>query len=79
MCITINYDILKERVDGLFLCQFFLQVFETFGPVQTPFYSVRFNKESDISDKNIHVGDKVFYAPDIMEYSHFVFVAQLKR
>ncbi|XP_073251206.1 uncharacterized protein [Porites lutea] len=54
-------------------------VFETFGPVQTPFYSVRFNRESDICSKNVHVGDKVFYAPDVMEYSHYVFVAQLKK
>lgn len=54
-------------------------VFETFGPVQTPFYSVRFNKESDINDKGVCRGDKVFYAPDIMEYSHYVFVTQLKK
>ena len=58
---------------------FSLQVFETFGPVQTPFYSVRFNNEADIDQRNIHVGDKVFYAPDMMEYSNFVFVAQLKK
>ena len=56
-----------------------LQVFETFGPVQRPFYSVRFNKESDIKEKNVLVGDKVLYAPDIMEYSHYVFVSQLKK
>ena len=55
------------------------QVFETFGPVQTPFYSVRFNNEADIDKRNIHVEDKVFYAPDMMEYSNFVFVAQLKK
>lgn len=54
-------------------------MFETFGPVQSPFYSVRFNKESEISTKNVQVGDKVFYAPDIMEYSHYVFVTQLKK
>ncbi|XP_068735896.1 uncharacterized protein [Montipora capricornis] len=54
-------------------------VFETFGPVQRPFYSVRFNKESDIKEKNVLVGDKVLYAPDIMEYSHYVFVSQLKK
>ena len=56
-----------------------LQVFETFGPVQTPFYSMRFNKESDINDKGVCRGDNVFYAPDIMEYSHYVFVTQLKK
>jgi len=54
-------------------------VFETFGPVQRPFYSIRFNKESDISDKNVQVGDKVFYAPEMMEYSNYVFVAELKK
>ncbi|KAJ7370477.1 H/ACA ribonucleoprotein complex non-core subunit naf1 [Desmophyllum pertusum] len=54
-------------------------VFETFGPVQTPFYSLRFNTNTDISEKNLHVGDKVFYAPDMMEYSNFVFVTQLKK
>ena len=54
-------------------------MFETFGPVQTPFYSVRFNRDRDISDKNVRVGDKLFYAPDMMEFSNFVFVAQLKK
>jgi len=54
-------------------------VFETFGPVQTPFYSIRFNMDRDISDKNVNVGDKVFYAPDMLEFSNFVFVAQLKK
>ena len=61
------------------LSYFSLQVFETFGPVQRPFYSIRFNKESDISDKNVQVGDKVFYAPEMMEYSNYVFVAELKK
>lgn len=54
-----------------------LQVFETFGPVQTTFYTVRLN-ESDISDKGVCRVDKVFYAPDILEYSQSVFVTQLK-
>ena len=60
-------------------CLFSRQVFETFGPVQTPFYSVRFNVDRDINDKDVHVGDKVFYAPDMMEFSNFVFVTQLKK
>ena len=47
--------------------------------MQTPFYSVRFNVDRDISEKNVRVGDKVFYAPDMMEFSNFVFVAQLKK
>ena len=62
-----------------FILSFLLQVFETFGPVQTPFYSVRFNVDRDISEKNVHVGNKVFYAPDMMEFSNFVFVTQLKK
>jgi len=35
--------------------------------------------DRDISEKNVHVGDKVFYAPDMMEFSNFVFVTQLKK
>lgn len=67
------------RSDDDIYCVSSWQVFETFGPVQTPFYSIRFNMDRDISDKNVHVGDKVFYAPDMMEFSNFVFVAQLKK
>jgi rRNA processing protein Gar1 len=39
------------------------EVFETFGPVSRPYYSVRFNNPSDIDAALCKVGDPVFYVP----------------
>jgi H/ACA ribonucleoprotein complex non-core subunit NAF1 len=49
------------------------KIFETFGPVTNPFYSIRFNNQSEIIEKECIVGSLVFFAPDSTEYSKYVF------
>lgn len=56
----------------------FGRVFEVFGPVSTPWYSVRFNTNADIETKGIKSGMKVFYAPAKDDYTKYVFVSYLK-
>ncbi|XP_033752624.1 H/ACA ribonucleoprotein complex non-core subunit NAF1-like [Pecten maximus] len=56
----------------------FGRVFEVFGPVSTPWYSVRFNSNKDIEAKGIKTGMKVFYAPTKDDYTKYVFVTFLK-
>jgi rRNA processing protein Gar1 len=51
------------------------EVFETFGPVARPYYSVRFNDSKDIKCK---VGDAVFYVPDY-EKTKIVETEKLKQ
>lgn len=53
------------------------QVFETFGPVASPFYSVRYNCESDIERLGIEPHQTVFYAPSESQYTHYIFLEQL--
>ncbi|KAK2160489.1 hypothetical protein LSH36_132g02013 [Paralvinella palmiformis] len=55
------------------------QVFETFGPVSTPLYSVRFNSPDQINERQLRPGLIVFYVPDAPEYTHYVFMAHLQR
>ncbi|XP_046584728.1 H/ACA ribonucleoprotein complex non-core subunit NAF1-like [Haliotis rubra] len=55
------------------------KIFEVFGTVASPFYSVRFNSLDDITDKNIVIGLSIYCAPKEQEYTQFVFVEQLKR
>lgn len=57
----------------------FGKVFEVFGPVSTPWYSVRFNSKADIEDKDIKTGMEVFYAPKKEDYTKYVFVSYLKN
>ncbi|XP_064633244.1 uncharacterized protein LOC135491339 [Lineus longissimus] len=54
------------------------QVFETFGRVTSPMYTMRFNSDEHMKTKNIEIGLVVFCAPKMSEYTHFVFVEQLK-
>lgn len=56
-----------------------LQVFETLGPVASPYYSVRFNTADEIVEKGIQPGMSVFFAPSMTEYTHYVFLAQLQQ
>lgn len=51
------------------------EVFETFGPVARPYYSVRFNDNNDIRCK---VGDPVFYVPSY-EKTKIVETEKLKQ
>ncbi|XP_071107831.1 H/ACA ribonucleoprotein complex non-core subunit NAF1-like isoform X1 [Haliotis cracherodii] len=57
----------------------FGKIFEVFGAVASPFYSVRFNTTEDITDKNIVAGMGIYCAPKEQEYTQFVFVEQLKK
>lgn len=50
-----------------------------FGPVQNPFYSIRFNSVEDINAKNVETGMAVYFAPAVPEITHYVFVDQLKK
>jgi len=54
-------------------------VFEVFGPVKTPWYSVRFNDADNIKGKGLHVGMKVFCAPSEEAFTRYVFLEDLKR
>ncbi|KAK9768588.1 hypothetical protein K7432_000650 [Basidiobolus ranarum] len=43
-------------------------IFETFGPVSRPFYSIRFNSNADIDKERIIKGGKVFSVPNMAHY-----------
>ena len=55
------------------------QVFEIFGPVKTPWYSVRFNDPENIKTKEITVGLSVYCAPKEECFTKYVFVDSLKQ
>jgi len=55
-----------------------VQVFETFGPVQSPLYSVRFNSKEHIAQHQIEIGAKVFCVPNVSEWTHYVFLEHLR-
>ncbi|ESO89224.1 hypothetical protein LOTGIDRAFT_229116 [Lottia gigantea] len=57
----------------------FGQVFETFGPVSKPFYSIRFNTIEDIKNKKINIGDKVYCAPNLEDITQYIFLDQLRQ
>nr|XP_039274120.1 H/ACA ribonucleoprotein complex non-core subunit NAF1-like [Styela clava] len=52
---------------------------ETFGPVPSPYYVVRFNSAEHIISKEVQLEKEVFYAPNIKDFTSFVFVSELKR
>ena len=54
------------------------RVFDVFGPVAQPYYSVRFNSDDHIKEKCLERGMDVFYAPK-SEYTSFIFLEQLMR
>ena len=54
-------------------------MFETFGPVTAPLYSVRFNQPKDITQRGLEVGMEVFYAPEMENFTKYVFVEQLRK
>lgn len=55
------------------------QVFETFGPVKTPWYSVRFNQLENIKAKGVKEGMPVYCAPREDSFTKFVFTDSLKN
>ena len=54
------------------------QVFDVIGPVMQPFYCVRFNSNDHIREKNIEIGNPIFFAPRT-EHTNFVFLAELMK
>jgi H/ACA ribonucleoprotein complex non-core subunit NAF1 len=51
------------------------KIFEIFGPVSSPFYSIRFNSAKDIKDNDLdlNVNSFVFFAPESTKYTKFIF------
>ncbi|KAL6737831.1 hypothetical protein Aduo_011442 [Ancylostoma duodenale] len=52
-------------------------VFDLFGPVRSPLYSVRFNTKEEAA--KLQVGMKVYYAPKAEQYTRTVIETQLKE
>jgi H/ACA ribonucleoprotein complex non-core subunit NAF1 len=50
------------------------KIYETFGPVVSPFYSLRFNlNEIKESQLKVDVGSFIYYAPESTKYTKFIF------
>jgi len=52
------------------------RIFDVFGPVNKPYYAVRFNDSDHIKNFNLQIKESVYCAPKT-EYSSFVLVSQL--
>lgn len=55
------------------------QIFEVFGPVGSPWYSLRFNSSKDIENKSVTCGQKVYCAPKVENLTNYVFVEHLRQ
>ncbi|XP_044740125.1 H/ACA ribonucleoprotein complex non-core subunit NAF1 [Chrysoperla carnea] len=53
-------------------------IFDVFGPVNNPMYTVRFNNKEDILNKNVKVGIQVYCAPTT-EHTSYVLVSDLMK
>jgi H/ACA ribonucleoprotein complex non-core subunit NAF1 len=54
-------------------------IFETFGPVQSPFYSVRFQSPEQVHKTGISVGESIFYALNNAQFTKYVFTHHLMQ
>ncbi|KAJ8318815.1 hypothetical protein KUTeg_003906 [Tegillarca granosa] len=54
------------------------QIFEVFGPVAMPWYSIRFNSVEDVHKLNLQVGNTIYFAPNVTDFTNYVFVQDLK-
>uniref|UniRef100_A0A2C9JKS9 H/ACA ribonucleoprotein complex non-core subunit NAF1 n=1 Tax=Biomphalaria glabrata TaxID=6526 RepID=A0A2C9JKS9_BIOGL len=54
-------------------------IFETFGTVHQPYYSVRFNRNEDIRDQTIELGHSVYFAPKASNLTKYVFISELRK
>lgn len=54
------------------------KIFDVFGPVNKPYYAVRFNNPDHIKTFNVLIKEPVFCAPET-EHSSFVLVSQLLK
>lgn len=55
------------------------QVFEVFGPVQHPFYVLRFNSAEHIKAKGINVQDNMYFAPSVEDFTQYIFAEKLQQ
>ena len=53
-------------------------IFETFGPVEKPYYSIRYNDPNSVHQRQIELNQEVFYAPKETTYTKYVFVQELR-
>lgn len=54
------------------------QIFDVFGPVQQPFYVVRFNSAEHVRGYKIDPGDLVYFAPST-EHTNFIVIDELMK
>ena len=53
-------------------------IFETFGAVEKPHYSIRYNDIDSIQQRQLQLNQEVFYAPQETTYTKYVFVQELR-
>ena len=70
-------DIMRIGTLSLLILSFVFQVFDTFGPVKTPFYSIRLSGKID--ESKISKGTRVSFVPFNQEITKYIFVEQLKK
>jgi H/ACA ribonucleoprotein complex non-core subunit NAF1 len=56
-----------------------IKVFETFGPVKKPFYSIRINSLDDLPSLGVSLGDTVYVVPADPSLTKYVFPQELMR
>ena len=54
-------------------------MFETFGPVKRPFYSIRINSVDDMPSVGVALGDTVYITPDDPSLTKYVFPQELLK
>lgn len=56
------------------------QIFDVFGPIVEPHYSIRFSKAEQIKEKDIHTNMDVYFAPQKdRNITKFAFVNEIKK
>lgn len=57
------------------------QIFDVFGPITEPLYSIKFTDEQQIKDKNIHKDMPVYFLPqaDNQTITKFAFVNEIRK
>ncbi|XP_015716457.1 H/ACA ribonucleoprotein complex non-core subunit NAF1 [Coturnix japonica] len=55
------------------------KVFEVFGPVQHPFYVLRFNSSEHIKARGINVKDNMYFAPSVEDFTQYIFAEKLQQ
>lgn len=72
----LDLDTILFRSDG----SAFGQIFDVFGPVIEPHYSIRFSSADQIKEKNIPIGLEVYFVPQSdRSITKFAFVNEIKK